>query len=137
MAGPESLDELVWKDLSERQRNALPVVLSGATLKSGLETAEVSTSTWYRWRSEPGFEKAFRFYQRMLVQEALTDLKGGVRYAVAGLMGLMTSKNEHIRLQACRDVLANAIRALEVGELGERVEGLEMMLKPLLDEVKR
>lgn len=136
MATPEPLDPVAWRDLSERQRAALPVVLSAATLKGGLEAAEVSQSTWYRWRSEAPFEKAYRHCQRVLVQEALNDLKGAVRYAVTGLMGLMASKNEHIRLQACRDVLGNAIRAIEVGELAERLEALEAVVRPLLDDAR-
>jgi len=133
----EPLEPAIWPDLSDRQRTALPIVLGCATLGTGLEKAEVSQTTWYRWRRTKPFEKAYRHCQRVLVQEALNDLKGAVRYAVTGLMGLMTSKNEHIRLQACRDVLGHAIRAMEVGELAERIESLELMLVPLLDEAEQ
>lgn len=129
----EPLDLELFPELSERQRVAIPIVLAAPTLKGGLEAAEVPRSTWHRWLEDERVQNAWRRLQRDGFSEAIGDLKGGARYAVTGLLGLMASKNEHIRLQACKEVLGQGLKAMEVGELEERMAKLEAALGPLIE----
>jgi len=131
---PDALDAERYPQLSDRQRHALPIILGAPTVSAGLDKAEVPRSTWYRWKADMVFQRAYRDLIHQAVLEALNDLKGAARYAVTGLMGLMTSKNEHIRLQACREVLNGAFKAIELGDLAERIERLEQALAPLIEQ---
>lgn len=129
----EPLDHDLFPELSERQRCAIPVVLAAPTLKAGLEVAEVSRSTWHRWQGDARFKSAWVRLQREVFTEAIADVKSGSRFAVTGLLGLMASKNEHIRLQACREVLALGLKSAELGDLADRLARLEQALGPLIE----
>jgi hypothetical protein len=133
VASTEPLDAELFAELTDRQRAALPIVLAAPTLKGGLDAAEVARSTWHRWLADPRFRAAWQRLQREVFTEALADLKAGSRFAVTGLLGLMGSKNEQVRLQACREVLALGLKGAEVGELTDRLEKLEAALGPLLE----
>ena len=135
-APPEALPADLFPELTERQRAALPVVLAGPTVAAGLTAAEISRSTWYRWGRDPAVQQVVTHLQRESLRESLGDLHGGTRYAVAGLLGLMTSKNENVKLQACRDVLSFAMRGAELLDLQDRMAGLEAALGPLLEEAR-
>ncbi len=116
--------------LTERQTQAIPVVLGSATLRAGLEAANLHRSTWYRWLSEPPFRTAVDTARREASDEALTDLRAGIRFAVTSLLGLVASKNEAVRLSACRTVLELAQRGVEAEELAGRLARIEAALIP-------
>ena len=119
--------------LTDRQAEAVLLVLQAATLKAGMEAAGLHRTTWYRWMKEPAFRKAFDAARKEAREEAHGDLRHGVRYAVTSLLGLLASKNENVRLQACRTVLELSQRSVEVDELGERLERIEQALTGLVD----
>ena len=119
--------------LSDRQTDTLLLVLQAATVKAGLEAADVHRATWHRWMKEPAFKTAYTAARREMHDEARGDLRNGVRYAVTSLLGLLASKNETVRLQACRTVLELAQRSVEVDELGARLERIEHALNGLAD----
>lgn len=128
---PEALPEDLFTELTDRQRRVVPVVLAAPTISAGLDAAEVSKSTWYRWRRDPTFRDVLVHLHNESIRESLSDLSGGCRYAVRGLLGLMTSANEHIKLQACRDVVNLTLKAHELLSLDDRLERLERALAPL------
>ena len=119
--------------LSDRQAKALPIVLQAATIKAGMEAAGLHRTTWHRWMKDPAFRSAFDAARKEARDEAHGDLRHGVRYAVTSLLGLLASKNETVRLQACRTVLELSQRSVEVDELGERLERIEQALTGLVD----
>ena len=135
-SAPEPLPADLFPELTDRQRAAIPVVLAGPTVGAGLAAAEVSRSTWYRWGQTAAVRQVVLHLQRESLRESLGDLHGGTRYAVTGLLGVMTSKNENVKLQACRDVLSFAMRGAELLDLEDRMSGLEAALQPLLDDAR-
>ena len=130
----EPLDPSLFPELSDRQRQAVPIVLAGPTVAAGLSAAEVPRSTWYRWRQEAAFTGVLFRLQREAMRESIGNLQTGTRFAVTCLLGLLTSKSEQVRLQASREVLSFAMRGAELLEVSERLDVLEAALGPLLED---
>ena len=74
---------------------------------------------------EPVFRAHVEALRRETFDESMTDLRGGARFAVASLLGLLASKSESIRLQASRTVLELAQRGVETEELTDRLARIE------------
>ena len=133
MSIPEPLDAVSFPALTERQRVALPIALAAPTVNAGLQAAGISRSTWHRWKLEPAFRQALTELQREGLRESIGDLEGGSRYAVSSLLGLLTSKDERVRLAAARDTLTLALRGAELLDLETRIARIEDVLGPLAE----
>lgn len=136
MVNPDPLAVELFPALSERQRCVLPIVLGAPTVKAGLEAAELSRTSWYRWLADPRVAEAWRRLQREAFNEAVGEIRAGARYAASGLLSLLASKNESIRLAACREVLSVAMKAEEVAALEDRILRIEAALGPLVEKAE-
>lgn len=119
--------------LSDRQRAALPIVAGAPTIRAGIEAAGIPSATWYRWCEDDAFRVAFRELQQAQVEESLSDAKRGLRFAVSGLLGLVASKDERVRLGACRALADLGLKAIEVCDQEERLVAIERALGPFLE----
>ena len=131
---PEALPADLFPELSDRQRATIPLVLAGPTVAAGLSAAELPRSTWYRWCQDLPVQQVISHFQRQAMRESLGDLQAGMRFAVSALLGLMTSANEQIKLQACRDILTFGLRGAELLDLTQRMDALEVALQPLIEQ---
>jgi len=109
------------------------VVLASPTVSAGLEAASVGRTTWYRWKQDTGFRSALTHLQREILRESLGDLQGAARFATKVLLGLLTSSNEHVRMQAALHVMNLGLRGVELLNLDERMAELEAVLGPLIE----
>ncbi len=113
------------RNLTDRQKRAIPILLSPGSKAERCERAGVSRETYYNWMSEEHFRSAFEEQQQEITRDAITSLKLLSQEAVAGLGRLLHSRSEAIRLKAILAVIEHTIFAVQNEMLEQRVSALE------------
>ena len=88
--------------LTDRQRKALPILLQSKTIAEGCRRARLNPDTFYQWRKQPDFRKAYEQQTDEMILIATDDLKHVYTQSMAVLSGLLSSRSETVRLQAIR-----------------------------------
>lgn len=131
MSDPTEGQDPAPRGLTQRQRRALGIVLSAATLTEGCKLAGIGRSTWWTWKKDsPAFRRAVAEAEAQTLEEALARLKGGALRAQERLAELLDSKNDGVKLQACTVYLRYAVEAAKLvdSDLRKRVEELAARL---------
>jgi hypothetical protein len=101
----------------------------GLSVEAAAREAKMSARTAYTYRKSPGFAERVREIHAEMFSAAVGVLAWANRNAAAGLVVLMTSKDERVKHAACRDVLTigRTMRADE--EFEHRLQALEAARK--------
>lgn len=120
--------------LSPAQHRALRALLTARTIADAAVTAGLNESTVRRYLAEPGFGRAYREQQRILLSETTATLQRIATDAVAAIEDTLSPDIEdgNLRLRAARTALEFLMRATETErrireqeDLEERLEALE------------
>jgi hypothetical protein len=109
----------------QREEAALAALLSEPTIRAAAEKAGIGESTLLRWMSEPEFKARYRASRRSVVESAIGRLQQAATQAVDALTRNLTCGIPPVEVGAARAVLDQALRAVELVDLAERVEQLE------------
>jgi len=108
-----------------QEASAIASLLTEPTIATAATKAGVSESTLLRWLQEPGFKAQFRAARRSVVESAVARLQQAATQAVDALTRNLTCGTPAVEVGAARSVLDQAIKAVELVDLAERVEALE------------
>ena len=106
-----------------KREAALAALLSQPTLEQAAEKAGVSTRTLKGWLTDPDFQRAYRQERRRLVEGAVTRVQQACLKAVAALYRNLECGKPAAEIVAAKAILSLAIRAVEVQDLAQEVEG--------------
>lgn len=108
---------------------AIAGLLSEPTIAGAAEKAGVSESTLVRWLQEPDFKAKHRAARRSVVETAIGRLQRAATEAVDSLSRNLTCGTPAVEVGAAKAILDQAIKAVELIDLAERVEALEEQLE--------
>ncbi len=111
--------------LTDRQRRAIPLFLSGPTITAGCEAAGVDRSTWYQWLAEPLFKAELHRRRDELTDEAFAMLSASLSKAVETLVGLLDDSDKRVRRLAAKDVIGLFNQRRELADLENRIAAIE------------
>jgi hypothetical protein len=103
----------------------LQALACGATQKSAAEKAGISERTVARRLQDPKFLKCLQTRRAEMVERTASALTAASMEAVKGLLELMRSDDERVRLGAIRTILEHSTRLREESDLAQRVARLE------------
>jgi hypothetical protein len=110
---------------SHREEAAISALLSEGTIEAAATKAGLGESTLRRWLAEPAFMTQYRAARRHAVESAIGRLQAVTTKAVDALARNLTCGIPAVEVGAARSVLDQAIKAVELIDLAERVEALE------------
>ncbi len=117
------------RELTPKQRAALPFFVGSKTIEEACKEAGVSRNTYYEWLKEAGFKDELNRVREEIVFEAVGLLKVGAAKAVSTLCSLL-DRTEHPSVQraAANDVLSHVVRFKELQELEKRLDEVERLI---------
>jgi hypothetical protein len=119
--------KVIGGKFSNKKSQAIAALLEKPTIKEAAETVGIAEATIFRWLQDPDFQKTYREAKRKLVDSAITRLQKITGEAVEALRAVMNDSESpaSARVGAARVVLEMAVKAVELEDLGARLEALE------------
>jgi hypothetical protein len=114
--------------LTPTQERVLAALLHQPTIALAASEAKVNDRTIYRWLSkDEAFKAEYLRLRREIVNNAVFQLQKATNNAVNCLMSVMNDPEApaSARVRAAAEVLAQAMKALEIESFEERLERLE------------
>ncbi len=111
-----------------RQDRAIVAILAEPSIEAAAKAAEVSDVTIWRWMKQPGFKSRLRDARRALVEGAIGRLQQSATEAVETLRRNLSCGTPSVEVRAATAILDQAVKAVELFDLAERVEQLEARL---------
>jgi hypothetical protein len=108
-----------------KQEQAIAALLSEPTIAMAATKVGISEPTLGRWLADPSFKARYRDARRDVVEAAIGRLQHAAAAAVDALTRNLTCGIPAVEVGAAKSVLDQAIRAVELIDLAERVEALE------------
>jgi hypothetical protein len=112
-----------------REDAAIAALLTEPTLEAAAARAGVAKKTLCRWLAESSFKARYREARRQVVEGAIGRLQAAATLAVDALERNLTCGIPAVEVGAARSVLDHAIKAVETGDVLERLEALEAALE--------
>ena len=111
-----------------RQERAIVALLSEPSIEAAAKTSDVSDVTIWRWMKQPDFRARLRDARRAVVEGAIGRLQQAATEAVTTLQRNLTCGTPAVEVRAATAILDQAIKAVELFDVVERVEQLEARL---------
>jgi hypothetical protein len=111
--------------LSRKQEAAILALLQEPTLAAAARACGVGEATLARWLRLPPFQAEYRAARRQVVEHALSQLQQLSSEAAATLRRNLSCGLPSVEVRAALGVLDQALRAVELLDLAERVAALE------------
>jgi hypothetical protein len=111
-----------------RQERTILALLAEPSIEAAAKTAEVSDVTIWRWMKQPEFKSRLRDARRAVVEGAIGRLQAAATEAVTALQRNLTCGTPSVEVRAATAILDQAIKAVELFDVVERVEHLEARL---------
>jgi len=114
--------------LTPRQRRAVLALLEAPSAEAAATAVGVASSTLWRWRQTPAFQRALQDARRAAFGKALDRLAATAVTAAETLARNLSCGTPAVEVSAARALLEQIRTAIEVEDLAERVERLEETL---------
>lgn len=113
--------------LTRKQEAAIAALLAEPTLERAADVTGVAESTLRRWLQRPDFADRYREARQALVDNAVRDLQRACGEAARVLRDVATNPETPAtaRVAACKAILEQTYKGLEVFDLAERIAKLE------------
>ncbi len=108
------------KEITAKQRRAIPLVISELSIEEGCKSASISAKTWYAWLRQEEFKREVDRHREMVVLKSLDRLKAAVKNTVDGLANLADAEEKNVRLRALWHVLNYFLKAKEFENMAAR-----------------
>ena len=111
-----------------KQERAIIALLAEPTLGAVAKAADISEVTLWRWMKAPDFKSRLRDARRAVVEGAIGRLQAAATEAVDTLRRNLSCGTPSVEVKAAATILDQAIKAIELFDVIERVEHLEARL---------
>jgi hypothetical protein len=108
-----------------REDAAIAALLAEPTIEAAATRAGISESTLLRWLQDSAFSAEYRAARRAVVESAIGRLQQAATQAVDALTRNLTCGTSAVEVGAAKAVLDQALKAVELMDLVERVAALE------------
>lgn len=115
--------------LSRKMETAIAALLLKPTLQTAAQEVGISETTLWRWLQQPDFQKSYRQARRQVVEGATARLQQATGAAVEALERNLKCGEPSAEIAAAREIIRQAVQAVEVWELIERLEELELLVR--------
>jgi hypothetical protein len=116
-------------ELTKRQLQVLPYILSCSTYEEAARQANVSVKQIYCWLKIPTFRAALDSRRNEVIEEAINKLKYNTTRAADTLVCLLSHSNPTIQRGVANDLLNHVAKFIELHEIEERIQLLEAKVK--------
>jgi len=113
---------------ARKEEQAIAALLAEPTIAAAAARAGIGESTLLRWLAEPAFRDRYRAARRDVVEAAIGRLQQASTAAVDALARNLSCGIPAVEVGAAKAVLDQAVKAVELLDLAERVERLEGQL---------
>ncbi len=114
--------------LTPRQRRAVLALLEAPSAEAAATAVGVASSTLWRWRQTPAFQRALQDARRAAFGKALDRLAATAVDAAETLARNLACGTPAVEVSAARALLEQIRAAIELDDLAQRVERLEEAL---------
>ncbi len=123
--------QVVEGKLTPKQERALVALLACGEIKEAAHVAGVNEATLWRWLQLPDFQTHYRAARRQLVETAIAQLQSDCTIAVRVLREVAEDREAPAssRVSAAKTILEQAVGAIQLIDLQERIERLESLLE--------
>jgi hypothetical protein len=111
-----------------KQDRAILALLTEPTVEAAARSADVAPATIWRWTQQADFRARLRDARRAIVEGAIGRLQQAATDAVETLRRNLTCGTPSVEVRAATAILDQAVKAVELFDLAERVEHLEARL---------
>lgn len=116
-------------ELTKRQLQVLPYLLSCTTYEEAALQANVSVKQIYCWLKKPIFRAELDSRRNEVIEEAVNKLKYNTTRAADTLVSLLSHSNPTIQRGVANDLLNHVAKFIELHEIEERIQLLEAKVK--------
>ena len=118
---------------SRKEEAAISALLTESGIAAAAKKAGIAESTLRRWLQDSDFAERYRSARRQVLEQSTARLQLATVDAVNALQAIVTSQDSppSTRVSAARTILDMAYRAVEVGELSERLHSLEALVEDM------
>jgi len=111
--------------LSRKSEQAIAALLQKPTIAEAAHSIGVSETSMLRWLQQPTFLRNYREARRRVVEGAVARLQKATGAAVECLERNLSCGNPPVEVAAAREILRQAVQAVEVWDLADRLEAVE------------
>ncbi len=115
--------------LTERQRKAIPAIVSSPTYTQGCRKAKINKGTLYKWLKIPEFKAELDRQRDEVASEAFGVLTQSLTKAVETLVGLLDNKDDRLKRLTAKDLVSFVIQHKENEDLDKRLTEIERQLQ--------
>ena len=115
--------------LQPKQLKAITSLLSHPTMREAAKDCGISETTLWRWLNDEAFQAAYRQARRQVVEQAMSELQAACSDAVATLRKNLNCGAANVEVSAAKTILDQAVKAIELVDMEERLEQLEQWLE--------
>ena len=116
-------------ELTKRQLQVLPFLLSCPTYEEAARQAHVSVKQIYCWLKTSDFKAELDKRRNEIIEEAVNKLKYNTTIAADTLIALLSHSNPTIQRGVADDLLNHPSKFIELHDIEERLYLLEMRAK--------
>lgn len=109
-------------ELTKRQLQALPYLLSCPTYEEAARQANVSVKQIYCWLKTSAFKTELDRKRKEIIEEAINKLKYNTTRAADTLVSLLSHSNPTIQRGVANDLLNHVAKFIELHEIEERIQ---------------
>lgn len=117
-----------------KQDKAILALLTEPTVEAAARSVDIAPATIWRWTQQPEFRARLREARRAVVEGAIGRLQHVATEAVDALQRNLTCGTPSVEVRAATAILDQAIKAVELFDMVERVEQLEARLNSSDDQ---
>jgi phosphoglycolate phosphatase-like HAD superfamily hydrolase len=115
---------------SRKSEQLIAALLTHPSIEAAAKSVGIGEVTAWRWMQDPAFATQYREARREAMRQTTARLQEAAREAVECLGDVQrTGQSESARVSAARTILEQALKAVDLDDLTERVEALEQAKK--------
>jgi hypothetical protein len=111
-----------------KQDRAIIALLTEPTVEAAARSIDIAPATIWRWSQQPDFRARLRDARRAVVEGAIGRLQQTATEAVETLRRNLTCGAPSVEVRAATAILDQAVKAVELFDVVERLEQLEARL---------
>jgi hypothetical protein len=115
--------------MTRRQEQAIAALLEHSTICAAATAVGVHECTLRAWLKQPHFAREYRERRRQVVEQAVTRLQNLTAAAGEALKKNLTCGHAPTEVRAAVAVMELSLKAVEVGDLAQRIAELEALVQ--------
>ena len=112
-------------ELTKKQLSSIPIIVSAKNINAGVKKAKIGRTTYYNWMRNSRFRDEINSLRRVMVNDAINELKQSAKSAVNVLTNLLESDSETIKLRSAKYIIENIKKFIELEDIETRLEIIE------------